>query len=253
MSPVAQTASAQKYTRPPIIEGIIEILVAKEIETKLQEKVISRLKTTYPHSSKRQAVNIKVDTTAESVSVEQEPQGYRLTNEDQTDVVLVLPRGLGVVRLAPYMGWDALRQNAYDAWKVWKANTPGYDIQRLGVRYINRIDIPINKAEKLNLNDYLSLYPKVAPVLSKPISGYLMQVAAPTRDDRWSTTITSTLVQPPPLVEHISILLDIDVFRTEEVPLNDNELWPIIDVGRALKNEIFESCITDKTRELFSE
>jgi uncharacterized protein (TIGR04255 family) len=49
----------------------------------------------------------------------------------------------------------------------------------------------------------------------------------------------------------MSLLLDVDVFRTEDFPFNDGELWSVIDQARGIKNAIFESCINDEARRLF--
>jgi uncharacterized protein (TIGR04255 family) len=50
----------------------------------------------------------------------------------------------------------------------------------------------------------------------------------------------------------VSIVLDIDVFREYQSPANEDETWSTLDRIRDIKNEIFEACITDKTRELFA-
>jgi uncharacterized protein (TIGR04255 family) len=61
---------------------------------------------------------------------------------------------------------------------------------------------------------------------------------------------TSTIV-PAALINHYSLLLDIDVFRTEQIPNRDDELWKVVDEVRGVKDGIFEGCITQKSRELF--
>lgn len=76
-----------------------------------------------------------------------------------------------------------------------------------------------------------------------------MQVSQPI-SDLWSVNITSTGIQSP-LINHTSLLLDIDVFRTDNIPLNDVDLWKTIDEARDIKNKIFKACITQKTEELF--
>jgi uncharacterized protein (TIGR04255 family) len=47
-------------------------------------------------------------------------------------------------------------------------------------------------------------------------------------------------------------LLDIDISQDGNLPHNDDGLWALIDEVRLLKNRIFEACITDLSRELFS-
>jgi uncharacterized protein (TIGR04255 family) len=54
---------------------------------------------------------------------------------------------------------------------------------------------------------------------------------------------------PPPVAGHTAFILDIDLYRTENLPAG-NELWPLFDTLRAWKNKLFEACITDRVREL---
>jgi uncharacterized protein (TIGR04255 family) len=79
----------------------------------------------------------------------------------------------------------------------------------------------------------------------------LLQVTFPAPSSHWNVSIASSIVAPPPLIDHISFLLDIDVFRSEQIPGREDELWTVIDEARAIKNTIFERCITDETRKLF--
>ena len=56
-----------------------------------------------------------------------------------------------------------------------------------------------------------------------------------------------------PLIDHVSILLDIDVYRHDlNVPQSPNEIRALLDIIRARRTEIFEQCITDTTRALIS-
>jgi len=59
-------------------------------------------------------------------------------------------------------------------------------------------------------------------------------------------------MSPAPLINHVSMVLDIDVFRTDQIPGRDADLWDCIDTVRSLKNAIFEACITDEARKLFA-
>ena len=55
-----------------------------------------------------------------------------------------------------------------------------------------------------------------------------------------------------PLVKNTSFLLDLDISREISLPKNDDALWAVVDEVRVLKNRIFEACITDEARGLFS-
>jgi uncharacterized protein (TIGR04255 family) len=80
---------------------------------------------------------------------------------------------------------------------------------------------------------------------------YAMQMAGPLEEDDCRFVINSSLV-PPPLVDHASVILDIDVSRAGDPPQKDDEIWALIDRIRVHKNHIFEESVTDKARELFN-
>ena len=47
-----------------------------------------------------------------------------------------------------------------------------------------------------------------------------------------------------------SVALDIDLFRAEDLPDDDGQRRRLFEELRCRKNEVFEACITEKTREL---
>jgi uncharacterized protein (TIGR04255 family) len=63
--------------------------------------------------------------------------------------------------------------------------------------------------------------------------------------------INTIPVFPPPLVNHFSIMLDIDVSQQFDLPQRDDDLHGLLSQMRDEKNRVFEACITDTARELF--
>ena len=55
----------------------------------------------------------------------------------------------------------------------------------------------------------------------------------------------------PPLIDHLSFTVDIDVVTMQPVPSRDDNLWQLIWDLRQYKNDLFEACITPETRRLF--
>ncbi|MGQ0672816.1 MAG: TIGR04255 family protein [Hyphomicrobium sp.] len=247
-----QTLPSPTYPRAPIIEAVIQFRVMADVELRLQEKVAKKLKTGYPHSQPLKAIEVTLDNTGGRVGVSQNSEGYRLASDDQTEVVIINSRGITAARLAPYTGWPNLRARAEAAWQAWREVTPAHAIERIGVRMINRIDIPAKPEPIWQLHEYLRLFPAIPTLTDAPMSNYMVQVSIPTFDPLWMATLTSTVFQPPPVPGHNSVLLDIDVARTSNIPLNNAQLWPVVDLARTIKNDLFERCITDATRELFA-
>ena len=220
----------------------------------VQQDVVKRLSKFYSHSANLASFEVQIDGTGGTAKLAQQPNGFRLNTDDQAEVALIFPNGLATARLAPYPGWEALRDRALANWTEWRRASPARQPTRIGVRYVNRIDVPIEgEAGKISLSKYLEFRPLVPNISGqRPFAGYMQQVTLPTDTPPWSATITSAVVAPPPLLNHISLLLDIDLFRTAEIPANEDELWKLVDGVRGLKNRIFESCITDEARKLFA-
>jgi uncharacterized protein (TIGR04255 family) len=246
------TVPKPPYPKAPITEGVIHLSVAGTASPEELQKLVKRFAKDYPQQDALSTINVALNTTAGAVTVQQNPQGYRLKSTDQADLVLIFADGVAASRLSPYLGWEHLRGRAHTAWAEWHRAVTYSPPKRIGIRYVNRIDIPIRQAEILDIDDYLSFSPRVPDFSKQPLNGFLVQATRPTDLEHWSVTTTSSLVSPPPLIDHVSLLLDIDVFRTEQIPGRNEDLWNCIDAVRPLKNAIFEACVTDEARKLFA-
>ena len=206
------------YPRAPITESVLHLSVDGVAAPKELQKLVKRLSRDYPQQENLTNINLTVNTTGGPAILEQRPQGYRIRSTDQADLMLVLPDGIAAARLAPYPGWEHLRERAHRSWEAWRRNIKFSGLKRIGIRYINRIDVPIRKAEIIDIESYLRFTPRAPDFSTKPLKGYVMQVTGPTELDHWSVSVTSTLMSPAPLIDHLSMVLDIDVFRTERIP-----------------------------------
>ena len=240
------------YSKAPIIESVIHLSVVGTAAAQDLQKLVKRFVKDYPQQEPLAAFNIALDTTGGPTTVTQQLQGYRVTSADQADIILAFPDGVAAARLAPYPGWEHLRERAHTAWAEWRRSITYSTLKRIGIRYINQIDVPIAQAEAIDIEAYLSFTPRVPEFSKQPLNGFIVQATRPTDVEHWSVSITSTIMSPPPLINHVSMVLDIDVFRTEQIPGREADLWTNIDTVRPLKNAIFEACITDEARKLFA-
>lgn len=240
-----------QYKRPPITEAVIEIRFEQPLPKRLIDAVHKKLKKNYEYTKPVSTVEINFDVPQRQATVDSEEKGYQFSNGDRTDVLQISPTSIACSRLAPYNGWEPFRKRAKSDWKIWK-DVAGYQkISRLGVRYINRIDIPAMDEEKIRIEDYLTIYPEYAESgLIVAMTNYTMQIVGPLEENNLKLVINSGAM-PPPLEGHYSILLDIDVIWEVDVPQKDNEIWKEFDLMRTHKNRIFEECVTDNARKLF--
>ncbi len=243
----------QNYSKAPISEALINLNVEFGSEVTLESlKEIQRsIELDYPQQEgmivAQGQFQIGSNVTA---TASQTPVGYRFSSSDKKRVFQARLDGFTFSQLEPYHTWETLRNEARRLWKVYSLVTHPKSIQRVAVRYINRLDLPVDASGSLNFQDYLRTVPEVSPDLSQGlISDYFMRLQIPQEDLRASLILNEALI-PSVKQGTISVLLDIDLFSTIEFSPDSDEVWSLLEQFRDRKNVIFEACITDKTREL---
>jgi uncharacterized protein (TIGR04255 family) len=242
--------SQRHYKNPPITEAIIDIRV--ELSPKFAvsglNKAHNGLEGDYPTVQERHAafgqmqIGPQVSATAGSQHI-----GYLFRSCDDKQIYQARLDGFTMSRLAPYENWKALRDEARRLWDIYRSVAKPAKVTRLAVRYINRIDIPLPLKD---FKDYLRTVPEVSPDLPQGLAGYFMQLTVPLEDIKSLALINETIIESAS-ENVVSVVLDIDVFRTADLPADEENMWTFFEELRACKNHIFEACITDKTRELF--
>ncbi len=233
------------YRAPPIIEAVIELQFADAVPFETIQKKIARFGRHYP----RHDINIDFQAhfSPEEASLTQSPAGYRFRNQSELEVLVLQIKSLGVAQLAPYPGWGAFRGRFVRDYEAHQDQFGRKSVARVGIRFINRIDIP--QAEVV-IPDYLSIFP-MAPNLGNSIGlSFAIETTRQLEDARYNVTLRASTVQSP-VPQMISFMLDIDLFRQVELPQRQDHLLAMLDEMRDIKNYIFEASITDKTRELF--
>jgi len=241
----------QNYKRPPITEAVIELRFADQQPKDSIDKAAARIKRTYFHqepiSERSYLLNMETGDHQASLVFE----GHKLSSMDRTEIVLIKTSAYSSSQLAPYVGWDRFVARAKGDWSEIRGVIGPKKINRVGVRYINRLDIPGALKKEIDPTEYLLAAPNLPTLDWKPLKKYLMQINRPETQGDPGVTLNSGIV-PSPLVGHLSILLDIDVFRETEIPPDEDKLWTMIATFRDEKNAVFETSITDAARALFN-
>ncbi len=249
----------RKYGKAPIQEAIINIQVSVNDPCSLQdiEKYGKSIEESYSKLEKIWESNTVVSLTPDNIIKNEttyEEVGCRVETETDSKRVLQLrPDSFTLSWMHPYNGWDEFQKEAKSLWEgYWNVIKPT-SIQRLAVRYINKIDIESTSNEPIEIGKYFTLYPQIPNVVALKfctIKHSVLQVIIPQTDINGSLVINQAVV-PPPKDNCLSILLDIDVFSEQGWNTNQASAWEFIGLLRERKNDAFESFITDETRRLF--
>jgi uncharacterized protein (TIGR04255 family) len=237
------------YARPPITESALELRFATPFSTRDLERLRDRFKRRFPAVEEQKQVDVRIEPTG--VATNSKLAGYKMTAANGCDVLLIRLASLGTIRLAPYCGWEELVRTAQENFEAMSKVINRSDIVRLGARYINRIDVP-NKAfpEKTSVS-FLRVGIATPKELSTTIGPYSLSASFQEVSTGANIFIQSAIIQPPPLIEHVSLLLDIDASIEADIPSRVEAMWTLAETLRKAKNTVFEACVTDHARRLF--
>lgn len=246
------TAQSANYVRPPILEAVIGITFSQPLGDKTLDAADRRIGKHYlvhedvKNTSFSMSLNVGADrkliaSPADSILV----SGHKRMNPSMDELVVLMPDSITVSQLAPYQGWNHFLTRFKRDFHGYMGRQKAREISRIGVRYINRIDIPIS-GDIVQHEQYLNFYPRVADSLGD-IVGYGMQVSFAARSIGGNVTLRSGPVASPTL-GHASFMLDVDVYKTSDLPMGEAALYDLLGKMRSEKNHAFEECITARAR-----
>ena len=238
------------YQNAPISEALIDIRVELPITVTPDtlESIYDVVKEHYPRKEKRLYVQGQFSLGEEvGALAKQTLMGYVFSSKDGKQILQARLDGFTFSRLKPYGTWLTLRDESRGLWNIYRDLVKPSMINRIAVRYVNQIDIPL---QHIDYKDYFRTTPEVSPDLPQGLSGFFMQLQFPQPSFNGMLILTQTAI-PPMVPGTTSVILDLDVFKASTKMVSEEELWTLLEALRNRKNEFFEACITDKTRELF--
>lgn len=242
------------YLKPPITEAVINLQFLDELDVDALAKLRIEFADAYPGNEPNFELLINVNVNRDGLTANAKATaklgGFKLSSSDQLDLIILNRKDLSCSRLAPYLGWQDIFGKAKRNFEIFRKAVGYRNLGRLAVRYINRLDIPIAHGERLDPTLYLlniPLFPGQEPIA---FDGFNAQVIFAMPELRGGARVATAGV-PSPLIDHLSVMLDIDIYSLEELPNRPDDIYEVLEKLHKAKNDIFESCITQRARELF--
>lgn len=245
-------ARQRQLVHAPLREALIDIHFDARLSLETIDDAIAPLASRYPKKVDLVEATFQFDRQELSATSSQAAIGRRLESDQGLFVVLARTNGITTSRLKPYADWDELRNEAKSVLGVLHEKTNALPLRRIAVRYINELKIatPIR-----DFGDYLTAPPVVPRTLPQGIAKFISRVVIPFSTPECETIVTQALESQPQQDAsggHVTILLDIDVFRPVHIQSDDPGLWTLFDQLRDVKNKLFFEHLTEKTLELFA-
>ena len=241
----------RSYTAPPIVDAVIELRFEDALSDADRERVSKKLAPRYPlvEEGTKQEIGVHVEPHGIAVRTNLQDRITKRRSVETAGIVQIGNHILGVATGAPYGGWNDLFERFVDDWstakKIWKYRR----ISRIGVRYINRIDLERDEAGLVEYENYLNLRINL-PETFQPIYNYGLGFQSSIEEIKCGLTVRSESVEPA-VPGRNSFTLDVDVWREVEVPQKGADVFELLKQMRKGKNDLFETFITDEARKLF--
>ncbi len=241
------------YPNPPIEEGLCQVAFSEPLAWSVATpgRLHEALKASYPAEPDTQdevaaSLQLPPNQAGPTFAFNRGPQRFVFKDESGTRLLIANPHTLSVNSLRPYEGWQALRVRLLEALRTVMAVTGPQPMAQVSLRYINKIVVD---ESYLDSDHYFNLHVRTAEEGRAPFFGFMHRVESVLTDSVTHVTSTFATLQAAP--EGSAFLLDLD-FRRPGLSLNQpEEVVAVADELKAQENREFESCITDKTRELF--
>ncbi len=179
------------------------------------------------------------------------PPGYIFKSPTGQRLVQVRPNGFTANWLKPYEAWPAFRDEARPLWDLYVTRFQPESVERLGLRYVNRIELPMPFTD---FKDYVKTVPEIAPSLPQGLSNFFMRLEIPD-PTRGLTAIVTETIQPVLDLEgqrqRVPLIFDIDIVSAQNLSPSGPAVWDTLERMRQYKNEVFFSSMTERARELF--
>lgn len=242
-----------RYPKAPIVEALLDIRVSflSLIEPARLASFQDAIRDRYPTKEPRIQKQLEIDLTADEGTrpmVKRGPEGFLFKSIDARRTVQVRQDGFTLNWLRPYDTWSAMRDEARPHWERYCAEYRPDRVVRLGLRYINRLELPLPVSD---FRDFVRTAPDIAPDLPQGVSSLFMRLEIPD-EKRGLVAIISETIQPPAGDgKLLPFIFDIDVVCASEFEPTSSDIWSAFERMRDYKNEIFDRSMTPRAKEMF--
>ncbi|MBC8232132.1 TIGR04255 family protein [bacterium] len=242
------------FPNAPITEAILDIKVklpdgvGLNIFDEFQENIKDRFgdrKTKHSFQAELRFSPGKDESTP--IVPKEKIEGYIFHSKNGNKIVQARLDGFTFNKLQPYEDWNKFHSEARELWELYKKITKPISVDRIALRYINRIEIPLPFDD---FSEYILTNPQIAPGLPQALSHFFMRIEIPNNEIGAIAIITQTM-QKQTETQILPLIFDIDVIKTVCYTGKISDMWNDFNLLRRFKNEIFFNSITEKTKELF--
>ena len=245
---------ARQYQSSPIEEAACELRLGQGVSWDLAVPglMFPGLQSQFPIREQRLVQEMVAKTSSDGVQ-----QSFKTSeravfmSQDRRTLVQIGPRVVAVNQLKPYTGWAALKANIELVLSILQSVIHVDQFERIGLRYINRIEIPDIDNRKL-LDTYFEFRPRFGAAFPNSLDNYIVGCDLSYREgnDHCRVQLSSGVSAES---NAASAVLDIDYATRQPGKMSNEFVFQWVDQAHANVENVFEGSIAPALRTLFGE
>lgn len=241
------------YKNAPILESLCEFRFTSDSkwDYTIPGLMYDRVKSQFPERRQENLLAVEFESEEKGLKQRVKAPGIKMQfrRVDGSALLQVAPHLLAVNQLRPYHTWPQFKNMILEAYATYLEIAHPAGIERIGLRYINQIDLPEKRPE---INRVLKVLPSFPVGYPEKYGNLLMRAEFPFDAERELLILVLASTSQSGASD-LHFILDIDYAMPKTSEIGQNKIAEGLERAHSRIEEVFEASITDEARSLFGE
>ena len=239
-------------SKAPITEAVVEIRARGSVQWK-ETEILNKLKLKLPEypsyrSGRAFEVQLKPEQEQKVASKDLGWQGLQFKSSDERHIAKFQQDLFSFSRLHPYGNWEQFTGEALRLWSIHFELSKHLEIQRLGVRFINRFTF---SEKRIKLEDYFRAFPDDLAAMNLIRIGFIHHDTFAIPGNLYAMNVIKTVQPSDEPDNEPALILDIDTYTLQPFEPKVELIKQRLDEIHHLKNKAFFGIITKELTERY--
>lgn len=229
-----------RFRHPPLAEAVCEFRFAETCgwDWTVPGRLHERIRDRFPQV--RQVVPAAIVIGEPGARPPEQVGRLQFVSEDGSRLLQSGPRLLSVDMLPPYPGWETFLGLILDNFRHHAGLLRRHDIQRIGLRYINRVET-VGKPE----TEFLAALPDIGEIFGSEVRTFYERY-----DFNYSDPVGTLIFQTGRVLHpHRALMIDLDFSRDNMGTPGEDELERWLGGAHDKIEDVFLRCLTAHARD----
>lgn len=241
------------YKNSPILEALCEFRFQPDPnwDYTIPGRFYERVQAQFPDRKQESLVAVEMEPHEGGLHQRVKSPGIkmRFRRADGSALLQVAPNLLAVNQLKPYPDWTQFKSMILEAYSTYLQIGKPTGIERMGLRYINQIEIP---DKEFDFERFFRVYPHFPAGYPESYGNLVVRAEFPFAAERETLILILASVRAS-ANEGVRFVLDFDYGSSSFSDTIPEQIAEFLERAHTRIEEVFEASITDETRRLFGE